>query len=167
MSTVQEEQPSYLDVAITRSIFVPAEISRVFDFVAAEDVLPKVLTGYGLVPGVVSTSDVSGPWNIPGSHRTVHLANKSTAHEQVTHYARPTYFAYRVSDPTFSLKYLIAYARGQWWLTSAKGGTNIKWTYTFRAKGPVSRIPLSIFAATQWKGYMDVCLKNVVKHFAK
>jgi hypothetical protein len=28
---------------------------EVFDFVAAQDLLPKVLTGYGLVPGVAST----------------------------------------------------------------------------------------------------------------
>jgi hypothetical protein len=48
-------------VAITREIFVPHAIQEVFDFVAAEDVLPKILTGYGLVPKVAFTSDVSGP----------------------------------------------------------------------------------------------------------
>ncbi len=36
-------------------------IADVFDFVASEDVLPKILTGYGLVPAVAFTSDVSGP----------------------------------------------------------------------------------------------------------
>jgi HTH-like domain len=47
-------------------LLIPTERAEVFDFVAAQDVLPKVLTGYGLVPGVASTSDVSGPWIVRG-----------------------------------------------------------------------------------------------------
>ena len=41
-------------------------------FVTAEDVLPKVLTGYGLLPAVVRTSGNTGPWDHPQSVRTVH-----------------------------------------------------------------------------------------------
>ena len=156
---------SRLDVAITREILVPGNIQAVFDFVAAEGVLPEVLTGFGLVPGVVSTSDVTGPWDKPGSSRTVHLAGGSTAHEEVKTYSRPSYFAYRVSDPTFSLRYLMAHARGEWWFNSAEGGTHARWTYTFHAKGTLTKLPLTLFAQTQWTGYMNVCLKNVVAHF--
>jgi hypothetical protein len=155
-----------LEVAVTRMLFVPAPIGDVFDFVAAEDVLPKILTGYGLVPGVASTSDVSGPWDRPGSHRIVHLLDGSTVKEGVTHYERPAYFAYRVSDPSFSLRHLMSYARGQFWLAPAEGGTQLKWTYTFHAKNRIAKIPLGLFVKTQWKGYMDVCLKNVIGHFA-
>ena len=75
---------AFPDVAVTRQIFVPGRIVDVFDFVAGEDVLPKILTGYGLVPAVAFTSDVSGPWDQVGSHRIVHLADGSTAEEQVT-----------------------------------------------------------------------------------
>jgi hypothetical protein len=92
-----------------------------FDFVAAEDVLPKILTGYGLVPGVASTSDISGPWDRPRSHRIVHLLDGSTVNEGVTAYDRPSYFAYRVSNPSFALKHLMTEARGQFWFASAKG----------------------------------------------
>lgn len=159
------EPRSWLDVAITRVVFVPGDANDVFDFVAAEDVLPKVLTGYGLVPGVVSTSNVTGPWNEPGSSRTVHLGDGNTAHEAVTAYVRPGYFSYRVSDPTFSLRYLISGARGEWWLTPARGGTQVRWTYTFRAKGPLALLPLMLFAHTQWSGYMNVCLRHVTRHF--
>jgi hypothetical protein len=159
------EAPSPFDVAITRTILVPGNLQEVFDFVAAEGVLPEVLTGFGLVPSVVSTSDVTGPWDKPGSSRTVHLAGGSTAHEEVKAYSRPSYFAYRVSNPTFSLRYLMAHARGQWWFSSVEGGTSVRWTYTFRAKGMLTKLPLTLFARTQWTGYMDVCLKNVVAHF--
>jgi hypothetical protein len=136
-----------------------------FDFVAAEDVLPKILTGYGMVPGVASTSDISGPWDRPGSHRIVHLADGSTARERVTHHDRPAYFACRVSDPSFALKHLMTEARGEFWFTSANGGTQVKWTYSFGARNWLAKIPLTLFVKTQWKGYMDVCLANVIKYF--
>ena len=59
----------------TMEIDVAAAIELVFDFVSAEDVLPKVLTGYGLLPPVERTSGNTGPWDRPGSSRTVHLAD--------------------------------------------------------------------------------------------
>src|ERR1700746_1587352 len=71
---------------------VGAKIVPVFDFIVPEDVLPKVLTGYGLLPGVVRTSGNTGPWDSPGSSRTVPLADGATAREPVTAYARPRHF---------------------------------------------------------------------------
>lgn len=158
---------SLLHVAVTREILVPGPISEVFDFVAGEDVLPKILTGYGLVPAVASTSDVSGPWDQVGSHRIVHLADGSTAEEMVTQYNRASYFAYRVSNPSFALKYLMTEARGQFWFAEEAGGTRVSWTYTFAAKNLLARIPLTLFVKTQWNGYMRTCLDNVVRHFGK
>lgn len=155
-----------LEIAVTLERFIPGKISDVFSFVAAQDVLPKILTGYGLIPGVASTSKVSGPWDQPGSTRTVHLLDGSTVHEGITQHDRPAYFAYRVSDPSFSLKYLMSHARGEWWFVAVAGGTQAKWTYTFQARNTLATIPLRVFVATQWKGYMKVCLKKIVDHFA-
>ena len=166
MSTTDLPRADRLKVAVTREVFISHAIQDVFDFVAAEDVLPKILTGYGMVPGVASTSDISGPWDRPGSHRVVHLADGSTANEGVTHYDRPSYFAYRVSDPSFALKHLMTEARGQFWFEPANGGTRVKWTYTFQAKNRLTKLPLALFVKSQWKGYMDVCLANVIEHFA-
>lgn len=95
----------------------------------------------------------------------MHLLDGSTVHEGITHYDRPSYFAYHVSDPSFSLKHLMSHACGQWWFVAVDGGTHAKWTYTFQARNRLTKIPLSLFVKTQWKGYMEVCLKNVVKHF--
>ncbi|WOH50126.1 SRPBCC family protein [Bradyrhizobium sp. sBnM-33] len=151
---------------MTQEIWLPGPIADVFDFVAGEDVLPKILTGYGLVPAVAFTSDVSGPWDQVGSHRIVHLADGSTAEESVTHYDHASYFAYRVSNPSFSLKHLMVDARGQFWFMEEKGGTRVKWTYSFAAKNRLARIPLALFVKTQWSGYMRTCLHNVVGNFA-
>jgi hypothetical protein len=164
-AVVSSSPAAFQDVAVTREIFVPGGIADVFDFVAGEDVLPKILTGYGLVPAVAFTSGVSGPWHEVGSHRIVHLADGSTAEERVTQYDRASYFAYRVSNPSFALKYLMTEARGQFWFVQENGGTRIKWTYTFAPKNAFARIPLMLFVKTQWKGFMKVCLKNVVLHF--
>lgn len=152
-------------IAVTLECYIPGEIKDVFDFIAAQDVLPKILTGYGLVPGVASTSDVSGPWDRPGSTRTVHLLDGSSVREGLTHYDRPAFFAYRVSDPSFSLKHLMSHACGQWWFVPVEGGTQAKWTYTFHASNGLAAIPLKLFVGTQWKGYMKVCLNNIVAHF--
>lgn len=154
-----------LEVAVTLERFIPGNIGDVFDFIAAQDVLPKILTGYGLVPGVASTSDVSGPWDRPGSTRTVHLLDGSTVREGITHYDRPAFFAYRISNPSFSLKHLMSHACGQWWFVAVDGGTQAKWTYTFHARSGLAAIPLRLFAGTQWKGYMKVCLNRIVGHF--
>src|SRR4051812_32510180 len=154
-----------LTVAVTQGAVVPGKIGDVFDFVAAEDVLPKILTGYGLVPAVAFTSDVSGPWDQPGSHRVVHLADGSTVDEGVTHYDRPSYFAYRVSNPSFALKHLMTGATGQFCFEAAEGGTRVKWPYPFHARNRLTRLPLTLFVKSQWNGYMDVCIKNIIKHF--
>lgn len=166
MRNADTQRTNRLEITVTREAFVAHAIHDVFDFVAAEDVLPRILTGYGAVPGVAATSAVSGPWDSPGSHRVVHLADGSTLSESLTHYERPSCFAYRVTKPSFALKYLMAEARGQFWFDSTAEGTNIKWTYTFRAKNALAKIPLMLFVKSQWKGYMDVCLANVIKHFA-
>jgi hypothetical protein len=111
-------------VEATLEISINAAIGSVLDFVAAEKVLPKVLTGYRLLPGVVGTSRNTGPWDQPGSSRTVHLADGTTAREQVLDYHRPRYFAYRTSDYTFSLRHLSTGAKGRWWFEEKDGQTS-------------------------------------------
>ena len=155
----------HLAVPVTLEAWVPGAIDDVFDFVAAEDVLSKILTGYGLVPAVAFTSDISGAWDQPGSNRIVHLADGSTVDEGLTDYERASYFAYRVSNPSFALKHLMTEATGQFWFEAAEGGTKVTWTYTFKAKNRLTSLPLMLFVKTQWNGYMAVCMKNIVKHF--
>lgn len=158
--------PSAVRVAVTQQIRVPGRIEDVFDFLVAEDVLPKILTGYGLLPGIVSTSQVSGPWDQPGATRTVHLADGSTVREGVTHYQRARYFAYRIWQPSFALKYLMSGAVGQFWSEQQGGEVEVTWTYTFAAKNRIARLPLWLFVQAQWKGYMAVCMANIARHLA-
>lgn len=155
------------DIAVTLETRVEGGQSEVFDYVAAEGVLPEVLTGYTpLLPAVVSTSGNTGPWDTPGSSRTVHLKDGNTAREEVTAYDRPKFFAYKTSEFTFALRYLANGATGQWWFSPDGPATKVKWTYTFAANSWPSAIILPVFARLLWSGYMRVCFDNVQRHFA-
>ena len=149
------------EIAITREVTIPKPRADVFDVIAAEDVLPKVLTGYGPLPAVVATSGNTGPWDRPGSERVVHLADGSTLREQVTAYRRPGYFSYRVwAFDNAVINKLASGGRGEWIFTDVPGGTHVRWTYAFKRRSFLAGVPLSIVVHILWRGYMDVCLAN-------
>ena len=151
-------------VAVTRQAVIPGTPEEVFRFIAAEDVLPKVLTGYGPLPAVLRTSENTGPWDRPGSARRIHLADGSTVREQITDHDGPRFFAYRVwefGNPI--LRRLADEAHGEWTFAAAPGGTLVTWTYTFTARNSLAAVPLSGIAKWLWRGYMDVCLDNAVR----
>jgi hypothetical protein len=132
--------------------------------IAAEDVLPKLLTGYGPLPAVVGTSQHSGPWDRSGSARLIHLADGSTVREQLVAYESPRFFAYRVWDfGNPILRGLANGAAGEWTFAAAPGGTQVTWSYTFTAKSRWAALPLSGIVHVLWRGYMDVCLDNAMR----
>ena len=149
------------EVSITRQAVIPGTPEAVFAFIAAEDVLPKVLTGYGPLPAVVKTAENTGPWTQVGSARLIHLADATTVREQLTTYEPSKRFAYRVwefGNPI--VRTLATGARGDWIFSAAPGGTLVTWTYTFTAKNAVAALPMSGITQILWRGYMDVCLEN-------
>ena len=156
------------EIKVTRQLFVPKKPDEVFKFIAAEDVLPKVLTGYGPLPAVIKTSGNTGPWDVVGSSRVVHLADKTTVREQLTHYNYSEYFAYKIWDfGNPIVKTLATGGRGEWTFIAAEGGTQVTWTYTFVAKNGLTAIPMSGIAQILWRGYMDVCLENTLRIMTK
>jgi hypothetical protein len=122
--------------------------------------LPRILHGYGPVPAVTATTEQSGPWDAPGSSRTVHLADGNTAHEQVTDCEPSNYFAYRVSDFSNFLRRLASEARGQWRFTSAgEDATDVVWTYSFTARSILARLILLPIVRLAWRGYMRAAMQ--------
>jgi lipoprotein-anchoring transpeptidase ErfK/SrfK len=160
----KEESMSTNEISVTKKIVFTQKPNVVFDFVVAEDVLPKVLTGYGPLPAVIRTSEKSGPWTAPGSTRRVHLADDSTVREQITHFESSKYFAYRVFDFGHPLLRTLANeGKGEWTFLPVSEGTEVTWTYTFTAKNAFAAIPLSAIANVLWRGYMNVCIDNIEK----
>ena len=152
------------ETSLTKRIVFPSSPDRTFAEVVREDVLPEVLTGYGPLPAVIGTSDRTGPWDLPGSSRIVHLADGTTVREQLTHFDAPNHFAYRVWDfGNPILGGLAGGGRGDWTFRPVSGGTEVIWTYTFTARSVVAAIPLSAVAGIFFRGYMNVCLNNYTK----
>jgi hypothetical protein len=128
-----------------------------FDVVVAEDVLPKVLRRWGPIPGVLGTRDLTGPWDTPGSERTVMLGDGNTARERVLVWERPWRFEYRVDKITAPLGRLVDHAIGSWVFADTARGSRFDWTYSFRARGQVSAALLIALAHTAWARYMEQC----------
>ena len=132
-------------------------MERVFDFVVAEDVLPRILRRWGPIPAVAGTSGLTGPWNTPGSERTILLADGSTARERVLAWERPRRFEYRVDGFTSPLGRLADHATGYWEFTETARGSSFRWTYAFEARGRLVAPLLSMFVRTAWARYMGQC----------
>jgi hypothetical protein len=142
---------------------LPVHIERAFDTVVAEDVLPRVLHRVGPVPAVVETRDLTGPWDTPGSSRTVVLGNGQTVSETVVVWLRPLRFDYRVEGFGRPLGWMADYAIGSWWFEPAGRSSRFHWTYAFHARGFWTRLPLLVFVKTFWGRYMEACADRLVE----
>jgi hypothetical protein len=54
------------EIPVTAVAAFRAPIGVVFDYIAAEDTPPKMMLGYGPVPGVAGGEVHEGPWDPPG-----------------------------------------------------------------------------------------------------
>lgn len=122
--------------------------------------LETVLRDAAFLPGVASTTDTTGPWDVAGSTRIVHLTDGNTVRETVTASTAPDYFAYVITE--FSnpmMRGIVKEARGHWWFTDDGSGTQAKWTYTAEGKNFLSVLILLPFIKILWNRYMKAALK--------
>jgi Polyketide cyclase / dehydrase and lipid transport len=139
-----------MDVATTASRHIDEprdELFARFIPIKLEDILHR----YGPVPAVTGTSDQTGPWDVVGSRRAVHLADGSTAQERVTLCEAPDRFGYTVSGFTNPIRFLAREARGVW--VFAEDG-EVRWTYTFAARSPAHALLLAPVVWLLWRGFM-------------
>ena len=123
------------------------------------DQLGTVLRNAAGLPGVWRTTGTTGPWDVPGSYRTVHTTDRQSAREEVTAANAPDYFAYKVTDFTQPLiRRLVKEARGQWWFTDDGDGTRAKWTYSFEARSPWALPILVPLIKIAWHRYMRAAM---------
>jgi hypothetical protein len=147
----------------TEEFVVNTPIEKVFDFIVAEDVLPKILKKYFIIPAVTGSKIHQGDWVTPGSYRTVFFANGDTLKEELTDFDRPTYFAYKVSEFSSFQKRFASYGTGQWWFKANGDKTEVKWTYTFYAKSRFKRFFLKPFINHDFRTYMKRSIKHIKK----
>ncbi len=141
-------------ISVTATATYPDVVASSFDFVTAEDVLPKVLHRFGPVPAVVETVVLDGPeWDRPGCRREVHLDDGSMLHEEIDELIHPTTFSYNVTPQTGMLRHVIRAARGEWQFAPSGEQTDAVWTYRFVPRTPLLAPIVWVFARV-FRGYM-------------
>lgn len=126
------------------------------------DQLDTVLRDEAGLPGVTRTTGTTGPWDVAGSTRIVHLSDGSVCRETVKTATAPDYFAYRLTE--FSSRMvgrLVREATGQWWFTDDGSGTHAKWTYTAESRS-ILAIPILIpVIKILWHRYMRSAMTRI------
>ena len=119
------------------------------------DQLDSVVRDEAGLPGCVKTTGTTGPWDVAGSTRIVHLTDETSVRETVKVATAPDYFAYRLTD--FSgrmVRLLVREAGGQWWFTDEGSGTRVKWTYTAESRTWLAMLILFPVIRILWNRYM-------------
>lgn len=143
---------------------LPVGLDRTFDTVVAEDVLPHVLQRVGPVPGVVGTHGLTGPWDTPGSERTVELEGGGTVRETVLMWVRPLHFAYRVEGFPKPIGWMANHAVGVWRFEPlGPRRCRFRWTYSFHSRLFLTVPPLTAYARSFWGRYMEAGADRLVE----
>lgn len=124
--------------------------------------LESVLRDEAGLPGVTRTTGTTGPWDVAGSTRIVHLSDGTTCRETVKTATAPDYFAYRLTD--FSSRMvgrLVSEATGQWWFTDDGAGTHARWTYTAESRSIFALPILFPVIRILWHRYMTSAMKQI------
>ncbi|WP_437931542.1 SRPBCC family protein [Sorangium sp. So ce291] len=144
-------------IAVPRAPFFDWLVPGVFD----TELHTVLRAGYGF-PGTEWTSGTTGPWDVPGSYRTIHLTDGSTVREEVLVADAPDYFAYVVTNFTNPiLRRLVKEARGQWWFTDDGPGTKAKWLYEFEGTSALATLVLTPVIKVFYKMYMTAGLQRI------
>jgi len=124
--------------------------------------LDTVLRDAARLPGVTRTSGTTGPWDVAGSTRIVHLSDNTTCRETVKVATAPDYFAYRLTEFSSRLVgMLVQEANGQWWFTDDGSGTRAKWTYTAEARSVLGMPILFPVIRILWQRYMRAAMNEI------
>lgn len=126
------------------------------------DQLDSVVRDEAGLPGCTKTTGTTGPWDVAGSTRIVHLADQTTVRETVTVATAPDYFAYRLTEVSGRMvRLLVREASGQWWFTDEGAGTRVKWTYTAESRTMLAMVILFPVIRILWNRYMRSSMRVI------
>ena len=124
--------------------------------------IPDIMKAKGVVPGVARIEDQTGPWDAVGRSRRIFLEDDSSVYEELIEYEFGQRFAYRVSEFSPPLSFLVTEARGEWRFEDrAPQITRIVWTYAFTPRSPIAKPLVSLFVNHLWRGYIEAALQRV------
>lgn len=150
------------DAAGHASQLVLAPVGDVFAAVVATDAT-GFYPRFGPLPAVVEVTDVSGPFDVVGSHRMLHLSDGGTVTETVTAVDAPRFHGYRLTGFTGVFGRIVDHAEAEWrFVPEGASAARIRWSYTFIAnngRGWIVRAIVRLF----WAPYMRRVLPPIAR----
>lgn len=122
----------YLISTVEGELAAPPQ--KVFDYLLHAP-LEDWLHGYGQVPTVTATNNLTPKWGYVGARRRVVFGDGGTALEELVASDAGKGFRYVVWNFTNDTGKAAAYAVGEFTLTPSATGTHLRWTYKFRSRG--------------------------------
>lgn len=152
LETITRARSAFVDVP-------PDELLAWIIDVPLEDVFDR----HGTIPAVAGTAPLSPVWPEVGARRRVLLSDGHQAAEVILSIEGASAFTYQVWGFTNMAGSLADYAIGRFEVAPADGGAQMTWTYAFAPRSAWTRLPLSVFVATQWSGYMTAAVSNIAQ----
>jgi hypothetical protein len=127
-------------VSNTESIVVPGPREAVFERAFTLTEMPKLLRGWGPVPGVERAELIGGGEYAIGKIRRIHNTDGSSLDEEILAYAPPSAHEYRLFGDFRGLaKLLVTEGFGEWrFLEHDESRTEVRWTYEFTLTSPLA-----------------------------
>ena len=144
-------------IAVPRQAFWTWLVPGVF-----YDQLDSVVRDEAGLPGCTKTTGTTGPWDVAGSTRIVHLSDETYVRETVKVATAPHYFAYRLTEfSSRMIRLLVREASGQWWFTDEGSSTHVKWTYTAESRTRLAMLVLFPVIRILWTRYMQSSMRVI------
>lgn len=125
-----------MSIQVHAEAFVPGPRPRVFEYAVQAENLPRLFTGYGVIPAIRGARLVeSGPLRV-GSQRRVENADGSVVNEEVTGLVQGELHQYRLTGLRPPFSWLVRSGESTWRFSDEGSGTRVRWTYEFNLTRP-------------------------------
>ena len=145
---------------LTASRAYPVPVEQAFDAVLSTPLPELFRHRYGPLPPIRSVTGFTEPWATAGQTRRITLSDGGTLLESLTEVARPTRFAYRISEITGALKPMVGGIDGAWSFEPAGTGVRVTWTWDVEPASTASGYLMPVFGKL-WDGYARQALENL------
>jgi hypothetical protein len=143
-----------MSIKIITQAQIPKPSTEVFDYVLPI-ALSHIFKKYKFLPGVIRT-DEKEKWIKSGLTRTVFFEDGNTAREELTEVNSPEYFAYKITNFTSPLRFLVNQINGSWKFSSPNSSfTKIVWEYELIPKNSFTSWIISTFLLKDIKVFLQ------------
>lgn len=146
-------------VELAQSRTYPFPVEQAFAFTLPAP-LPAIFSRWhGPLPPI-STVTGPEPWGTVGQVRVIRTADGATMQEELLAVDEPNRFAYRLTEVTGALKFLLTSVDGSWTFSPVGSGTRIEWAWTIHPVSAAAALALPVLGML-WQGYARKALDRL------